>query len=212
MISGTVYGVVLNDVSELSTLGNSLAEAPYKAPPTAPVVYIKPRNCVTGGGAPIPAQADAAELAVAPTLAVEFSRDVTMAEPEHVLPAIGRVFLALDVSAPNDSYYRPAVSQRCRDGFLPLGSGSGTPVSFAVIEIATQIDGVEAHRWSLSRLARPVERLIADLSAFMTLRAGDVLLVGLPGDAPMLKRGQTITVTSEGLGTLTTYLEREEAA
>lgn len=212
MISGTIYGVVLNDVSERETLGASLTEAPYKAAPVAPVIYIKPRGCVTTGGAAIPAQPGIVELIAAPTLAIQLAADVTKAQPEDVAQAIGQVFLALDVSVPNDSYYRPAISQRCRDGFLPLGKGSAAPAKFDAIEIATQIDGVEVHLWSLARLARPVEQLVADLSAFMTLRAGDVLLVGLPGDAPVIEPGQTISVTSKGLASLNSYYELEEAA
>ncbi len=209
---GTVYGVVLNDVSELAYLRESFCDAPYKAPPIAPVIYIKPRGCVSMGGTVIPAQPGISELIAAPTLAIQFATDMTKAKPEAVWRAIGQVFLALDVSVPNDSYYRPAISQRCRDGFLPMGEGASPPPTFGNIEIATHIDGVEVHRWSLSRLARSVEHLVTDLTAFMTLRADDVLLVGLPGDAPVLKAGQKIVVTSNGLGTLKSYFEQREAA
>ncbi|KQS03335.1 hypothetical protein ASG11_02895 [Sphingomonas sp. Leaf357] len=39
---------------------------------------------------------------------------------------------------------------------------------------------MEAHRWSLDRLVRPIETLIADLQSSMTLGNGDALLSGWP--------------------------------
>jgi 5-oxopent-3-ene-1,2,5-tricarboxylate decarboxylase/2-hydroxyhepta-2,4-diene-1,7-dioate isomerase len=56
-----------------------------------------------------------------------------------------------------------------------------------------------------------VEDLIVDVSAYMTLRAGDLLLVGLPGDAPTAGVGREITVRSEGLPDLATRLVPETA-
>ena len=49
-VSGTVYGVILNDTVSVQKIG-SLDEAPYKGAPKAPVLYIKPANTRTGCGA-----------------------------------------------------------------------------------------------------------------------------------------------------------------
>ncbi len=38
-MSGTVYGVILNDISTLQRIGQSLDDAPYKGAPKAPVLY-----------------------------------------------------------------------------------------------------------------------------------------------------------------------------
>jgi len=78
-------------------------------------------------------------------------------------------------------------------------------------ELVTFIDGIEAHRWPLARLLRQPSELIADLSTFMTLRPGDALLIGLPGDAPTARAGQTVRVEAKGLPSLTTVLTPEAA-
>lgn len=208
IVTGTIYGVVLNDRQELERLESSFHEDPYKAPPKAPVVYIKPRLCATGGGAPVPLPEGERELVVAATLALIIARDAQAVTPAEAWAHVGATSLALDVSLPTTSYYRPPVAQRCRDGFLPLGPAS---VPTSPSEIVTFVDGHEVHRWPLSRLERSAEQLIADLSAFMTLRVGDLLLIGLPGDAPRARAGQRIRVEAEGLAPIETRVEEERA-
>ena len=206
MSAGTIYGVLLNDRSERKQLEPASHQDPYKAPPQAPVVYMKPRLSASAGGQPVPLPEDEHELMAAATLALLFATDAAAVSPENAWDHVGAVSLALDISLPTESYYRPTIAQRCRDGFLPLGAAVA-PVR--PDEIVTLVDGQEVHRWSLSRLVRPIDRLIADLSAFMTLRAGDTLLVGLPGDAPRVRLGQAIRVEAEGLPPLRTTVARE---
>ncbi|MDB5461060.1 MAG: 5-oxopent-3-ene,2,5-tricarboxylate decarboxylase [Caulobacteraceae bacterium] len=204
MIAGTAYGVALNDRRQLERMSAAFAEAPYRAPPAAPVLYIKPRTSFGTGGAPVPLPADLEQIEAAATVGLLFARDLTGAAPDEVRAAVGAACLALDVSEPHDNYYRPAIRERCRDGFLPLGRFAALPQDLG--EIVTRIDGREVHRWSLDRLVRPLEALCAELSGFMTLRAGDLLLVGLPGDAPRARRGQSIAVRAEGLPALDTVV------
>lgn len=206
MSAGTIYGVLLNDRSEREQLEPAFHQDPYKAPPQAPVVYIKPRLSASAGGQPVPLPEDEHELMAAATLALLFATDAAAVSAENAWDHVGAVSLALDISLPTESYYRPTIAQRCRDGFLPLGAAVA-PVR--PDQIVTLVDGQEVHRWSLSRLVRPIDRLIADLSAFMTLRAGDTLLVGLPGDAPRVRLGQAIRVEAEGLPPLRTTVARE---
>ncbi len=47
---GTVYGLVLNHEGALMALGEAVTAAPYKAPPRAPVLYIKPPNTYLASG------------------------------------------------------------------------------------------------------------------------------------------------------------------
>lgn len=203
-ITGTIYGVILNDREEYPALAASFAEKPYAAPPVAPVVYIKPRQCVTTRGGAVSLPAEVSLLEAAPTLGLLFVRDVAQAAADDVWDAVGAVCLALDMSIPQENYYRPAVAQRGRDGFLPLGDFVAPRMAR---DIVTRIDGLETHRWSpQARLARPIGKLVADLSAFMTLRAGDLLLVGLPGDAPQVRDGQNIEVQAEGFPVLRTSI------
>ena len=211
MIAGTVYGVVLNDRVERETLAGAFTEPPYKAPPRAPVLYIKSRNTLNISGAPVALAADLAEVEAAATLGLLFGRDAAKCDAASALAHVFAICLALDVSEPQANYYRPAARQRCRDGFLPLGEFAPFDAALLKGEIVTAIDGKEVHRWNLSRLASDAATLIADISDFMTLSAGDVLLLGLPHDAPHVAEGQRVRVTCEGLSALETRFVREGA-
>lgn len=202
MIAGAVYGVVLNDQAQLASLGEALRAPPYGRPPEAPVMYLKPRTCIRTFGAATPAPAELAELEAAATLGLLFADDQG---------GVGAACLALDVSEPHASYYRPAIRQRCRDGFLPLGGLAPFDGAMARTDIVTRVNGGVVHRWSLERLVRDIPTLIADVSAFMTLQAGDMLLVGLPGDAPRVQVGDRVEVQADGLPTLQARFEPEAA-
>jgi 5-oxopent-3-ene-1,2,5-tricarboxylate decarboxylase/2-hydroxyhepta-2,4-diene-1,7-dioate isomerase len=203
MIAGAVYGVALNDRQQLAALGEALSQPPYARPPAAPVLYIKPRTCLSGFGAAVPLPPELSEVEAAPTLGLLLADDAG---------AIGAACLALDVCEPHASYYRPAIRQRCRDGFLPLGGFAPFDAALAGAPIVTRIDGALVHRWELTRLVRGVAQLLADIGGFMTLQAGDLLLVGLPGDAPRARAGQSLSVEMDGLPTLHTRFEPEAAA
>ena len=47
---GTVYGVALNDPADIAALGEAVHQPPYKTPPQAPVLYLKPRNTWAASG------------------------------------------------------------------------------------------------------------------------------------------------------------------
>ncbi|WP_174279659.1 fumarylacetoacetate hydrolase family protein [Sphingomonas bacterium] len=199
MIGGTAYGVILNDQVERDALEPAFHAPPYDAPPRAPVLYVKPRPCLSVDGAAVPVPAELAAVTVAATIGLLFG--------DHGAAA---ACLALDVSEPHRSYFRPAIRERCRDGFLPLGAFAAVPADLDQ-PIVTRINGVVAHRWSLARLVRPVARLVADIAAFMTLAPGDLLLVGLAGDAPVAKVGDTVEVAMPGFELLRTRLTAEPA-
>jgi len=200
MISGTIYGVVLNDLNERAALSEAFAKPPYDAPPGAPVLYIKPRTTVAGTESVVLVPGGMSEVTVAATLALAIG--------DRGQPAAAR--LALDVSEPHGSYYRPAIRERCRDGYLPLGPDGALPNGTETI--ATLIDGREVHRWSLDRLARPIPALFHDITAFMSLLPGDLLLVGLAGDAPTARPGQSVTVRCGDRPPLVAHIGLEEAA
>ena len=108
------------------------------------------------------------------------------------------------MTLPHESVYRPAIRQRCRDGFCPIGAiVAADRVDLASATISVEIGGTEVHRRDLSTLVRPLSRLLADISAFMTLEAGDIVLLGAPDDMPLAQPGDVVSIRVPGLATLT---------
>ncbi len=202
MIAGNIYGVVLNDRPQLAQMAGDFAMPPYKAPPEAPVLYIKTRNCLASGDSDIVLDADLSRVDIAATLGLLFGRAATKIARADAFDCVAGACLALDISEPESSYYRPTVRQRCRDGFLPLGQFSAFDPEILNASIGTAINGTATHAWSPERLARDAATLIADISSFMTLAAGDLLLIGLPHNAPRAGAGDAVHVACAGLSPL----------
>jgi 5-oxopent-3-ene-1,2,5-tricarboxylate decarboxylase/2-hydroxyhepta-2,4-diene-1,7-dioate isomerase len=195
--SGTVYGVLLNFRAEFDALAPQMNEAPYKAPPKAPILYVKTANTFSPHGASIALPAHVEAVEVGATIGL------VMGEGGRVAGCA----LFNDLSIPHASFYRPPVKFKCLDGFLGVGERLRTdgadPASFS---IEVRIDGETCHRADFSQLLRSPSRLLADVSEFMTLAEGDVLLLGCNAGRPLARAGQRIDIVAPGFETLTNTL------
>ncbi|KWB45841.1 2-hydroxyhepta-2,4-diene-1,7-dioate isomerase [Burkholderia ubonensis] len=211
---GTVYGALLNERAALDALGDAVRQPPYGRPPQAPILYIKPANTHTADGAAVVVPAGVDALEIGASVAVVFARRATRVAAGRALDYVHGFTLASDVSVPHPDYYRPAVRFKCRDGFCPLGPAIVPPGALDdvdAIRLTVRIDGNVAQSASTATLIRPVRQLIADVSAFMSFDAGDVLLLGVAGGAPRAKPGSRIEIAAHGIGTLRHALIAEAA-
>jgi 5-oxopent-3-ene-1,2,5-tricarboxylate decarboxylase / 2-hydroxyhepta-2,4-diene-1,7-dioate isomerase len=206
-LSGQVYGTLLNHRSALNLLGDSMNTAPYKAAPRAPVLFIKPRNTLVGPGATVVVPQDAAELEVGACLGVVMSRTACAIPERSALDFVAGYLIVGDVSVPHSVFYRPSIRFKARDGFCPLGprvtlkDAVPTPDD---LRIDVYVDGALRQSASTSELLRPVARLLAEVTEFMTLFPGDVLAVGAAAPAPRVCAGQTVAIEIERVGRLET--------
>jgi 5-oxopent-3-ene-1,2,5-tricarboxylate decarboxylase/2-hydroxyhepta-2,4-diene-1,7-dioate isomerase len=203
-IPGTVYGVIMNLRAEIEALGEALSAPPYGSPPEAPVLYIKPPNTFLPGGGEVavPAGSDALEMGA--SIALVFGRTAARVGEDEALDFVAGYAPVIDVSIPHASLHRPAIRQRCRDRFLPIGAlaPKSAVADLNQLSVAVRINGAEAGGFSTAELVRPIPRLIADVTDFMTLGAGDVLLVGLPPQRPLARLGDRAEAEVAGVGTV----------
>lgn len=199
-VNGTVYGVILNDAASLQKIG-SLDDAPYKGAPKAPVLYIKPANTRVACGAAVRLPDGATSVELGATVGLVMGRAAARLSRDNALDAVCGLVLAADLSLPHTSYYRPAIREKCFDGALPL-SVIKLLTDVTALTLVTEIDGEVVDRRSLADLVRGPAQLLADVSEFMTLRQGDVLLVGVRYMAPQAKAGSQVKISAEGLGSL----------
>jgi len=178
---------------------------PYRQPPVAPVLYLKPRNTWIGNGDGIPLPPGVEQVKVSGTLGVVMGRTACRVAASDALAYVAGYTIVNDVSIPHDSYYRPALRERCRDGFCAISSALASPEAVPnpnQVEIRISINGRACGAASTATLVRPVERLIADVTEFLMLGAGDVLLVGELPDAPLARAGDRVRVEIAGLASL----------
>jgi len=204
-LSGTVYGVLLNHAPALAALGTKVHEAPYKAPPKAPVLYLKPRNTLAGPGSACEVPAEVPALQIGANLGIVIGRTACrVPEPEASSFVAGYVIVD-DLSVPHDSFYRPSVRFKARDGSCVIGPAVAPRERVrdaGALEVRVFVDGELVHRTGTGDRIRPLARLLADITDFMTLAAGDILLLGTSAGAPTARQGQRIAIEIDGLGRL----------
>ena len=211
---GTVYGTLLNHREALAALGDAVNQPPYKAAPKAPVLYIKPRCTHIGHGDVIVVPQGVHELEIGATLGMVIGRTACRVSEAEALTFVAGYTVCNDVSVPHASYYRPSLRFKCRDSFLPIGPwivGARHVVDPDALAIRVDVDDRPVQRSSTAGMQRPAARLIADVSEFMTLSAGDVLMLGVPFGAPRARAGQHVRISIESVGTLENSLVAEGA-
>jgi 5-oxopent-3-ene-1,2,5-tricarboxylate decarboxylase/2-hydroxyhepta-2,4-diene-1,7-dioate isomerase len=209
---GTVYGTLLNHREALAALGDQVNVAPYKAPPKAPILYIKPRNTWAQSGDTVVVPSDAHELQMGATLGLVIGRTACKVTAAHALDHVAGYVVVNDISVPHDSFYRPSMRFKCRDGSCPIGAyvprdAVANPDALAV---TVAIDGVVVQHTDTGGRVRSVAQLLADVTEFMTLNPGDILSIGVAAHAPLARAGQRVTITIEGVGQLENVFVAEE--
>jgi 2-keto-4-pentenoate hydratase/2-oxohepta-3-ene-1,7-dioic acid hydratase in catechol pathway len=89
------------------------------------------------------------------------------------------------------------------DTFCPLGPWVETEFDPSDVAIRTELDGEVVQEGRTSQFIFDIGEVIEYISAVMTLRPLDVILTGTPAGVGPMKAGQSVSVTIEGLGTLT---------
>lgn len=213
-LSGVIYGTLLNDPAALAALGESVDAPPYKAPPKAPALYLKPRNTLATSGAcfTVPAEAEAIEIGAA--LGIVIGRSACRVSAATAMDHVAGWTLVADLSIAHDSFYRPSVRLKARDGSCLIGpqvvprSALPDPDS---LEIGVAVDGKPVHTARTAGMRRSVAELLQDVSDFMTLHPGDVLLLGVSAGAPRVGAAHSFTIEAVGLGCLEGRLVAEPA-
>ncbi|WP_106497968.1 fumarylacetoacetate hydrolase family protein [Lentibacillus sp. Marseille-P4043] len=212
-LSGTIYGTLLNYQGVYEALESSMNKDPYKKPPKAPILYIKPTNTQISAEAAIPMPNHVSELEMGAALGIVISKQASKVKEEEALDYVFGYTIVNDVSIPHDSVYRPAIKEKARDGFCPVGpwimerDAIENPDELA---ISVSINGELKQENNTKNLIRSVRKLLADVTSFMTLYAGDTLMVGVPEHAPLAKENDHVQIEIAGIGTLKNTIHKEE--
>lgn len=190
----TVYGVIMNDQITLDRLGD-VSDAPYKGLPKAPVLYIKPVNTWRANGAVISLPKSETAVEVGAVIGLRMGQDAARLNESNALDVVDACVLAADLSLPHESYYRPAIRQKAFDGALPIKTLSTCGASkLDGLTINTMINDVLQDSRNMNDLLRSPAKLLAEVTEFMTLFAGDVLLLGVVYKSPIASLGDHVKI------------------
>lgn len=196
-VRGAVYGTLLNDRHALAALGEAANAPPYKAPPRAPILYVKPRNTLAGHRAHVIVPGSEG-VQVGASLGIVIGHTAARIMPRDAFDYIAGYTLVADLCVPHAGVYRPSVRFRARDNFCVIGPAVvarhlvSNPDDMA---IRVDIEGRAPFHASTATCVRGVAQLLADVTDFMTLAPGDVLTLGVPHAAPIVHAGERATLT-----------------
>ncbi len=206
---GTVFGTLLNDQNALDALGQTIEQAPYKAAPKAPVLYIKPRNTHCGHRSEITLPAGIENLQIGAALGLVFGRTASRVSAQDALTYLAGYTIVNDLSVAHSSFYRPGLPNKVRDHSCAIGPWILSPRHVADPDnllISVRIDDEICQQASTATMVRKAASLIQDVTEFMTINAGDILLTGVAAGAPLARAGQKVSITIDGVGTLENFL------
>lgn len=212
-VKGTIYGTLLNYRGAYDALKASMKEDPYQNPPKAPILYIKPKNTYISHrqAIPLPERIEALEMGA--TLGVVIGKTATKVTKREALDYVAGYTVVNDVSIPHESVHRPAVKEKARDGFCPIGPWIVSRDSIPNpnhLSVRVSINGIVKQENNTNNLIRSTERLITDVTEFMTLYKGDVLLVGVPENPPQARENDLVKVEIEGVGAIENRVIKEK--
>ncbi len=211
-----VIGIGINYRSHVEETRATLKQIGVK-PPAHPVFFVVPGSAVIGPEAPIVLPK------VAPTMVdyeVEFAAVIGRSgfgikEKDAAAHVLGYT-LANDVSARD--IQRQAMSTpafelthaKGMDGFKPMGPSLVTADEFGDppdVRIEARVNGEIRQDARTTELLHSLPRCIEEITKFMTLAAGDVILTGSPAgvgvyQGQFLKPGDLVEMSADRIGTL----------
>ena len=200
-----VVAIARNYVAHAEELGNEV--------PSTPMVFFKPNTSVIGPDEPIIYPEPVTELAYEGELAVVIGRICRDVPPERVPDVIFGYTVANDVTGRNlqksDGQWARAKGY---DTFCPLGpwiTTHQTVEEMGSVMITTTVDGQRRQHGSTSLMIRDIVEQVVFISSFTTLLPGDVILTGTPEGVGELLPGHEVSVTVDGIGTLTNTVVRK---
>ncbi|WP_370943817.1 fumarylacetoacetate hydrolase family protein [Amycolatopsis sp. cg5] len=172
--------------------------------PTSPMTFIKPSTTVIGPNAAIKRPGDVGRIDFEGELAIVIGQPIKNVSAARASSVILGYTVANDVSArdlqKSDGQWGRAKGY---DTFCPLGPWIETSIDASDLALRTEVDGELKQDGRTSDLVHKIPELVEFVSGVMTLLPGDVILTGTPEGVGPIVDGQQVSITIEGIGTLT---------
>jgi 2-keto-4-pentenoate hydratase/2-oxohepta-3-ene-1,7-dioic acid hydratase in catechol pathway len=176
---------------------------PVPEAPAIPIWFFKPTTGVIGPDAAIVLPAPSYEAKFESELAVIIGKEGKNVTVDDAKDYIFGYTIANDLA---DSTYFHSEGHwtmgKSFDTFCPLGPHIETDLQLDQVRIKSYLNGQLAQDSSLALMITSIAQQIANVSSFMTIQPGDVILTGTPAGADMLHANDMIECEITGIGVL----------
>jgi 2-keto-4-pentenoate hydratase/2-oxohepta-3-ene-1,7-dioic acid hydratase in catechol pathway len=178
--------------------------------PDRPLLFLKPPSAVAGHGDTVTLPAGKERVEHEAELAVVIGEQCRHVDAADAMDVVAGYTSANDVSNRDDQRREQNwVRGKAFDGAAPLGPVVATPGEVpAEAAIRLRVNGEVRQDASIGHLAFSVPELIAEVTTYMTLEPGDVIVTGTPEGVGPLADGDSVEVDVEGIPTLEHGVER----
>lgn len=204
-------------VSKVVCVGSNYAKHIQEmggAMPEEPVLFIKPETALCDIRQPLVVPQDFGLVHHEVELAVLIGATLRNASQQQVHKAIVGYGVALDLTLREVQDKMKKAGQPWEkakgfdhscpvSGFIPVGEFSGEAQN---ILLGLKVNGETRQRGNTADMINKIEPLIAYMSRYFTLKAGDVVLTGSPEGVGPLKSGDELVVIFNGLSVRTRVL------
>jgi 2-keto-4-pentenoate hydratase/2-oxohepta-3-ene-1,7-dioic acid hydratase in catechol pathway len=178
--------------------------------PEDPVIFLKPNTAIIGPNVAIQLPADAFPVHHEGELAAVIGRPCKDVPASRAAENILGYTIANDVSA-RDQQKKDGQWMRAKghDTFCPIGPWIDTTIDPSDLDLRTEVNGEVRQHSRTSLMIHDIGAIIEWVSAVMTLLPGDLILTGTPEGVGPIEDGDTVSITIEGIGTLSNPVVRK---
>ncbi|MFW1754708.1 fumarylacetoacetate hydrolase family protein [Acinetobacter wanghuae] len=210
IMDGNVFGIALNYKCLYEKLQTSFNEKPYVNEPKKPVLFIKTPNTRNVSGQPVVKQ-KLAILQPGPSLGIVIGKSTTRVSKSEAAAHIAGYVVVNEWSLPEESYYRPAIKAKCQDGFCVVGTPVAADQVTDLNNLALRVfvNGELKQEGSTANWIRTPEQIIEEISEYMPLNEGDIILTGTPYGRVAVEADDEVRIEIDQLGSVTNTVQEE---
>jgi 5-oxopent-3-ene-1,2,5-tricarboxylate decarboxylase/2-hydroxyhepta-2,4-diene-1,7-dioate isomerase len=189
-----IIAVHLNYVSRATQRGRT---------PDVPSYFLKPPSSLARDGDPVTRPRGCELLCFEGEIALVIGREARHVRPEDGAAHIGALAAANDFGVYDLRWADRGSNLMAKghDGFTPVSEPvPAEGVDLDALTVRTRVNGEIVQEATTAELIFGFGHLVADLSRFVTLEPGDVILTGTPAGSRPVVPGDLVEVEVEGIG------------
>lgn len=176
--------------------------------PEAPLLFLKPPTTLIAHGDVVVAPRDAGRLDYEAELAIvigQMAKDVPVSEADQFIfgYTCANDFTARAIQLSDKQWTRG----KSFDTFCPLGPGIVRSLDHGNARIQLAVNGEVRQDSNINQFIFGIHEVVSYISRHMTLLPGDVILTGTPHGVGPVNEKDVMSVSIDGIGTLTNTLQ-----
>lgn len=173
-----------------------------------PIIFLKPTTSLLPHGGAVICPKSSERVDYEAELAVIIKKTAKNVSAEEAKNYIFGYTCANDVTA-RDLQKKDGQWTRGKgfDTFCPVGPTVETDITPDNLDICLTLNGETKQEGNTNMMMFSCAELVSYISGIMTLLPGDIIITGTPAGIGPMKPGDSVSVTVEGIGTLTNPVE-----